>query len=116
MCGGPSVLFAPLTRHGCRTWGSGVGPAAAESGRIAPAAQAGRGGRLRAGAWMAREQEQPSLGRIIRRYRIGAGLTQQDLARRAGLSVRALRDLEQDRVARPRAPSIHRLHAALGLS
>jgi DNA-binding SARP family transcriptional activator/tetratricopeptide (TPR) repeat protein/DNA-binding XRE family transcriptional regulator len=65
---------------------------------------------------MAHEREQPSLGAMIRQHRTGAGLTQQELARRAGLSVRALRDLEQDRVARPHAPSMRRLHTALGLS
>jgi transcriptional regulator with XRE-family HTH domain len=65
---------------------------------------------------MAREQEQPSLGQVIRRYRGGAGLTQQELARKAGLSVRALRDLEQDRVNRPRASRIRRLSDALGLT
>jgi DNA-binding SARP family transcriptional activator/tetratricopeptide (TPR) repeat protein len=65
---------------------------------------------------MAREQKQPSLGQVVRRHRIGAGLTQQELARRAGMSVRALRDVEQDRVVRPRAPSIRRLQVALGLS
>src|SRR5947199_9838652 len=59
--------------------------------------------------------EQPSLGHLVRRHRTEAGLTQQELADRAGLSVRALRDLEQDRVARPRAPSIRRLQAVLGL-
>jgi transcriptional regulator with XRE-family HTH domain len=56
---------------------------------------------------MLREQ-QPSLGRVIRRHRVGAVLIQQELARKAGLSIRALRDLEQDRVARPRAPSVRR--------
>jgi DNA-binding SARP family transcriptional activator len=65
---------------------------------------------------MAREQQRPSLGQVVRKHRIDAGLTQQELARRAGLSVRALRDLEQDRVTQPRAPSIRRLQAALGLS
>jgi transcriptional regulator with XRE-family HTH domain len=65
---------------------------------------------------MAREQDQPSLGQVVRRHRTSAGLTQQELARRAGLSVRVLRDLEHDRVTRPRAPSIRRLQAALGLS
>jgi DNA-binding XRE family transcriptional regulator len=65
---------------------------------------------------MARERDQTSLGQVVRRHRIEAGLTQQELSRKAGLSVRALRDLEQDRVAGPRAPSIRRLQAALGLS
>jgi DNA-binding SARP family transcriptional activator len=65
---------------------------------------------------MARGHDQPSLGQVLRRVRTMAGLTQQEIAGRAGLSLRALRDLEHDRVTRPRALSMRRLRAALGLS
>jgi DNA-binding SARP family transcriptional activator/tetratricopeptide (TPR) repeat protein len=43
-------------------------------------------------------------------------MSQLDLARRAGIGVRTLRDLESDRVSRPRVPSVERLVAALALS
>src|ERR1700678_53184 len=46
-----------------------------------------------------------STGVLLRRYRNVAGLTQQELARRAGVSVGAVRDLEQGRTRRPRALS-----------
>ncbi|MGI5241083.1 tetratricopeptide repeat protein [Dactylosporangium sp. CA-139066] len=55
-------------------------------------------------------------GDLLRRYRLRAGIDQQELARRAGLSVRALRDIEHNRVRRPRADSVERLAGALGLS
>jgi DNA-binding SARP family transcriptional activator/DNA-binding XRE family transcriptional regulator len=65
---------------------------------------------------MAHAAQPSDFGEAVRRHRVRAGLTQQELARRAGLSVRTLRDIEQSRVARPRAPSVHRLAAALRLS
>ena len=43
-------------------------------------------------------------------------LTQRELARRAGMSVRALRDIESGRVRQPRAESARRLSAAVGAS
>jgi DNA-binding SARP family transcriptional activator/DNA-binding XRE family transcriptional regulator len=52
----------------------------------------------------------------LRRYRLRAGLTQRQVADRTGLGERTLRDIEQDRVARPRGPSLDRLAEALGLS
>jgi DNA-binding SARP family transcriptional activator/DNA-binding XRE family transcriptional regulator/Tfp pilus assembly protein PilF len=61
--------------------------------------------------------EQPSsLGALLREYRLGAGMTQRELARRAGLSVRALRDIEQGRVGQPRWHSVQGLAAALRLA
>lgn len=50
---------------------------------------------------------------VLRMLRLRAGLSQQDLAARAGMSVRAVRYLESGQVARPRAASLHRLAAAL---
>ncbi|MEU7856216.1 BTAD domain-containing putative transcriptional regulator [Nonomuraea sp. NPDC049141] len=55
-----------------------------------------------------------SFGGLIRGRRVEAGITQQELARLAGLSVRALRDIERDR-SRPRALSAQRLAAVLDL-
>ena len=52
----------------------------------------------------------------LRQYRFRAGLTQSDLAARAGLSLRAVRYIEQGRVARPQASSMRRLAEALGLT
>jgi DNA-binding SARP family transcriptional activator/DNA-binding XRE family transcriptional regulator len=54
-------------------------------------------------------------GRLLQ-LRLDAGLTQQELADRAGISVRALQDLERGRVRRPRARSLDGLLTALGLS
>jgi DNA-binding SARP family transcriptional activator len=56
------------------------------------------------------------MGELLRRYRSRARLTQRQVADRTGLAVRTLRDIEQDRVARPRGPSLDRLAEALGLS
>jgi DNA-binding SARP family transcriptional activator len=56
------------------------------------------------------------LGALIRDRRRAAGLTQQQLAEVAAVSVGALRDLEQARTARPRHSSLRRLDAVLDLS
>ncbi len=55
------------------------------------------------------------LGGLVRGWRRAAGLTQRDLAARAGLSVTAVRDLEQGRSHRPRARSLAALAGALSL-
>jgi DNA-binding SARP family transcriptional activator/tetratricopeptide (TPR) repeat protein len=55
------------------------------------------------------------LGGLVRRWRRAAGLTQRELAARSGLSVTAVRDLEQGRSHRPRAGSLAALAGALGL-
>jgi DNA-binding SARP family transcriptional activator/tetratricopeptide (TPR) repeat protein/DNA-binding XRE family transcriptional regulator len=57
-----------------------------------------------------------SRGEALRAYRMRAGLTQQELASRAGVSLRALRDIEHDRVGRPRPESLHRFAEALKLT
>lgn len=54
-------------------------------------------------------------GALVRAYRRKAGLTQQELALKAGLSVAALRDIEQSRRRRPRLRSVIALANALGL-
>lgn len=56
------------------------------------------------------------LGELIRSFRRRAGLTQQEVADLAGLSVAGLRDVEQGRVTRPRASTVRRLADVLGLT
>ncbi|MFG2846477.1 BTAD domain-containing putative transcriptional regulator [Kitasatospora sp. NPDC048296] len=56
-----------------------------------------------------------SWGAILRGARLAAGLTQSEVAERAGLSVRALRYIESGRVAQPRRDSLDRLAQAVGL-
>jgi transcriptional regulator with XRE-family HTH domain len=55
-------------------------------------------------------------GRILRRHRRLAGWTQEELAHRAGLSVRAIRDFEAGRVRRPHGQTIRLLTEALDLT
>lgn len=57
----------------------------------------------------------PSLSTLMRSYRSTAGLTQHELATKAGLSTAAVRDLEQGRRSRPRMGSLAALSDALGL-
>ncbi|MFE0593857.1 BTAD domain-containing putative transcriptional regulator [Micromonospora echinospora] len=54
-------------------------------------------------------------GAELRLRRLRAGLTQEELARRAGISVRAVRDIEQGRVRAPRPESLRRIAEAIGL-
>ncbi|HEY6480328.1 MAG TPA: helix-turn-helix domain-containing protein, partial [Streptosporangiaceae bacterium] len=56
------------------------------------------------------------LATVLRTHRETAGLTQLQLADRAGISVGALQDLEQGRTIRPRRGSLARLAGALQLS
>lgn len=58
----------------------------------------------------------PGFGTLVRNYRHAAGLTQVELAGRAGISVAALRDFEQSRRRRPRPGTFTALVVALGLS
>jgi len=57
-----------------------------------------------------------AFGDQLRRHRRAAGLTQEELAARAGLSVRAVADMERGRTARPYRRSVALLAEALGLS
>lgn len=57
-----------------------------------------------------------TIGELMRRHRFRAGLTQRELADQAGVSVRAVRYLEQGQVTRPQAASVRRLAGALGLT
>jgi tetratricopeptide (TPR) repeat protein/transcriptional regulator with XRE-family HTH domain len=55
-------------------------------------------------------------GAFVRRQRIAARLTQEDLAELTGLSVRAIGDLERGRTGKPRRGSVELLRRALGLA
>src|ERR1700678_1686747 len=68
----------------------------------APPGALGIPGRVRPGEW-------------LRAQRMGAGLTQEDLAERSGVSVRAIADLERGRTRRPYPSSVRALARALGL-
>ena len=58
----------------------------------------------------------PPFGALLRHARQAAGLTQEALAERAGLSARALSDLERGVKRGPRAASLRLLADALGLA
>ena len=55
-------------------------------------------------------------GSLLRRYRRGAGLTQEQLAERAGVSARAISDLERGVKTTPQAATLRLLADALELS
>jgi tetratricopeptide (TPR) repeat protein/transcriptional regulator with XRE-family HTH domain len=61
----------------------------------------------------ARVSEPPGLW--LRGQRIAAGLTQEDLAERSGVSVRTIADMERGRTRRPYPSSVRALIRALGL-
>lgn len=54
-------------------------------------------------------------GGLLRRRRLAAGLTQVDLAARAGVGVRTVRDLERGRSSRPQRTTVELLAGAIGL-
>jgi tetratricopeptide (TPR) repeat protein/transcriptional regulator with XRE-family HTH domain len=60
-------------------------------------------------------QASDSFGTLLRRYRLALGLSQQELAGRSGLSVRAVANMERGRTARPHRHSVQSLADALGL-
>src|SRR6266568_3014053 len=57
-----------------------------------------------------------SFGDLLRHYRLAAGLTQEELADQAGLSVRGLSDLERGARRAPRRETVQLLAEALHLS
>src|SRR5919199_6713107 len=59
--------------------------------------------------------EAAPFGDLVRRYRRAAGLTQEELAERAGLSVRAISDIERGVKHRPRQETVKLLADALSL-
>jgi predicted ATPase/transcriptional regulator with XRE-family HTH domain len=58
----------------------------------------------------------PPFGRLLRDRRLAAGLTQEALAERAGLSAKAVSELERDPSRTPRLETVALLAGALGLS
>src|ERR1700738_2246602 len=58
----------------------------------------------------------PACGTLLRRHRRAAGLTQEELAERAGVSVRSIRELERGVSHAPRRDTIQFLATALELS
>jgi DNA-binding SARP family transcriptional activator/transcriptional regulator with XRE-family HTH domain len=56
------------------------------------------------------------VGRLLAGLRVDRGLSQEALAERSGMSVRAIRDLERGHVGRPRPTSIASLADALALT
>ena len=57
----------------------------------------------------------PLFGELLRRHRLEAGLTQEALAERAGLSLRAISDLERGLRRAPYRETVRMLSEALGL-
>ena len=60
-------------------------------------------------------QHTQSFGDVLRRHRLAAGLTQEGLAERAGLSVRGVEYLERRAGQVPRKDTVELLAGALGL-
>ncbi|HEX2348140.1 MAG TPA: helix-turn-helix domain-containing protein [Ktedonobacterales bacterium] len=60
--------------------------------------------------------EQTTLSATLKRYRLAAGLSQEELAERAGLSVRAVSDLERGLHRTARGSTINLLASALALA
>src|SRR5437764_6733619 len=58
----------------------------------------------------------PAFRDLLKRYRAAVGLTQEELAERARLSVRAIADLERGARRTPRKDTVHLLAVALSLS
>jgi transcriptional regulator with XRE-family HTH domain len=61
------------------------------------------------------DEVRASFGTLLRGYRSASGLTQQDLAERSGVSIRAIADMERGRTTRPFRNSVYRLADALEL-
>lgn len=57
-----------------------------------------------------------TLAGLLRGHRLAAGLTQAELAARAGIGVRTVRDLERGRSSRPQRTTVELLAGALGLA
>ncbi len=57
-----------------------------------------------------------AFGAVLRRYRMAAGLSQEQLAEQAGLSAHGISDLERGARTHPYPETVQRLAQALGLS
>jgi len=62
------------------------------------------------------DQTGPGFDAVLRSHRLRAKLTQQELAVRAGIGVRTVRDLERGRASRPQRTTAELLAAALDLT
>ncbi|MEV8506777.1 helix-turn-helix domain-containing protein [Actinoplanes sp. NPDC051475] len=62
------------------------------------------------------DHEGPGFDAVLRSYRLRAKLTQEELAARAAVGVRTVRDLERGRASRPQRTTAELLAAALGLA
>ena len=56
-----------------------------------------------------------NFGTLVRQYRLALGLSQEELADRSGLSVRAIANIERGRTTRPHRHSVQSLGDALVL-
>ncbi|MBV9278942.1 MAG: helix-turn-helix transcriptional regulator, partial [Chloroflexi bacterium] len=61
-------------------------------------------------------EQAPTFAQLLKGYRLAAGLTQDELAARANLSVRAISDLERGVKTRPYLNTVQVLSDALGLA
>src|SRR5689334_7518732 len=59
--------------------------------------------------------EPPTFGELLKRYRMAAGLTQEELAEQAGRSARGISDLERGARRAPYAETVRRLAESLHL-
>src|SRR3954465_16029472 len=62
------------------------------------------------------DQDGPGFDAVLRSHRLRAKLTQEELAARAAVGVRTVRDLERGRASRPQRTTVELLAAALGLA
>src|SRR5262245_28642620 len=62
------------------------------------------------------EDERGGSGSVLRRYRLAAGLSQEELAARAGISTRSIGNIERARLQRPQQETLRLLAHALQLS
>src|SRR5438105_4917696 len=83
-------------------------------GRARAGYHRGRLGGIRTG--MSVEQQPGRFGVLLRQYRVAAGLSQEALAERAGLSRRGIADLERGARRFPYGHTLRRLADALGLA
>lgn len=65
---------------------------------------------------MSEHDDRPVFGALLLGYRRAAGMSQTELSKASGVSVRALRDLERGRAQAPQQRSAEVLASALGLS
>jgi WD40 repeat protein/DNA-binding SARP family transcriptional activator len=109
-----AAAICPIDLFGVKAWGE-PGPAGgkrvARDRGDADAGTESDGAAREAG----REDAGADVGSSVRRRRRAVGLTQQELADRAQISLGMVRDLEQGRTRRPGRDSLAKLAGALGL-